>query len=128
MLLNALNNINKKEECDRFEVRKPEIDYEGIKTIIRNFYSIALCLRRKPEHLARFLYKNLASYGEIAGERLILGRKISKEMIQNKISLYVDEYVRCSKCGKPDTELIEEGNNSYIKCLACGTKYAVHSL
>lgn len=127
LLEKAFECVNKTECCERFEVKKANILHEGIKTIITNFLQISVCLRRNPEHLAKFLYKNLASYGEVAGDRLILGRKISKDMIQKKIELYVSEYVVCEKCGKPDTELVEESGNLFLKCLACGIKKQVHN-
>lgn len=126
LLEKACKKIGKKTSlCDRFEIRKPIIVYEGKKTIITNFSEIADCLRRDSEHIARFLYKNLASFGEIAGDRLILTRKISKDMVSQKIELYVENFVKCKKCGKPDTEIIEENNENYLKCLACGTKYLI---
>ncbi len=129
LLDKAYKNVGKTEACDRFEIKKINVLYEGSnKTIISNFMQLVLCLRRDPEHLARFLYKNLASYGEIAGERLILGRKISQEMISKKVEVYANEYVRCSKCGKPDTEVVEENGNAYVRCLACGAKINVHKI
>ena len=127
LLNSALEKVNKTEACERFEPKKINVIHEGHnKTIITNFTQIVLCLRRNQEHLAKFLYKNLASYGEIAGDRLILGRKISPEMIQKKIELYTNEYVCCPHCKKPDTEIIEENGKSYLKCLACGTKKEIH--
>lgn len=123
----AHEKVDKTECCDRFEVIKPNIFHEGRnKTIISNFMQLTLCLRRNQDHLAKFLYKKLASSGEIAGERLVLGRKIPSSMITEKINLYVSEYVKCGKCGKPDTEIDEDG--TVCKCLACGTKNKIHKL
>jgi translation initiation factor 2 subunit 2 len=125
----AMSNVDKTERCERFEVKKISLIHEGSnKTIITNFLQVALCLRRDPGHIARFLYKNLASYGEVAGERLILGRKISPEIVQKKVELYVNEYVKCPKCGKPDSEIFEESNVNYLKCLACGTKIKINKI
>ena len=127
LLNSAFEKVNRIEACNRFEVKKVNVVHEGHnKTWITNFMQLALCLRRNQEHLARFLYKNLASYGDIVGERLLLGRKISPEMIQKKIELYVTEYVCCPKCKKPDTEIVEENGKVYLRCLACGIKKEVH--
>jgi len=129
LLNSAFEKVNKTEVCNRFELKKVNIFHEGYnKTWITNFLQIALCLRRDQEHLARFLSKNLASYGEIVGERLFLGRKIFPEMVQKKIEFYLNEYVKCSKCGKPDTELLEEDGKVHLKCLACGIKNEVHKI
>ncbi len=129
LLNSAYEKVNKTESCDRFEIKKINVIQEGSnKTIITNFLQIALCLRRNPEHLAKFLYKNLAAYGEITGERLVLGRKISPEMINKKIELYICEYVKCSKCGKPDSEIIEEDGKEFLRCLACGAKNQINKI
>jgi translation initiation factor 2 subunit 2 len=128
LLDNVYKSVEKVEICDRFEIKKLNIIYEGSnKTILTNFMQIALCLRRDQEHLAKFLYKNLAAYGEIAGERLILGRKISQEMVSKKIELYFNTYVKCPQCGKPDTELVIDKDSIYLRCLACGIKKEVHN-
>jgi len=127
LLNSAYESIKPVEECDRFEIKKIEGHIEGTKTIVSNFIQIAACLRREPEHLAKFLFRELAAPGEIIGDRLILTRKISSQKIGEKIQQYVDKFVLCSNCKKPDTELVEENNQKYLRCLACGTKKIVVS-
>ncbi|MDO8623378.1 MAG: translation initiation factor IF-2 subunit beta [archaeon] len=122
LLSEAYKNVKKQEECGRFEIKRVEGHIEGNKTIISNFVSIAGCLRRQPEHLAKFLFKELASSGQIIGERLVLIRKISSKIIDEKIEKYVNSFVLCSNCKKPDTEFFEENGQKYMKCMACGTK------
>lgn len=128
LLSSAFEKINKVDKCERFEIKKVNVIQEGNnKTWITNFVQLSIYLRRDQEHFAKFLYKNLAAYGEIVGERLLLGRKISPEMIQRKVELYVNQYVCCPECKKPDTELVEENGRLYLKCLACGVKKEVHN-
>ena len=123
----AHEKVDRCECCERFEVIKPRISHEGRnKTIITNFMQLTLCLRRAQDHLARFLYRNLAASGEIAGERLVLGRKIPTNSVNEKIQAYICQYVFCPKCQKPDTELVEENGKVYLRCLACGIKKEVH--
>jgi len=74
------------------------------------------------------LAKSLASSSEISGDRLTLSRKLSSKDVNAKIEDYVKEFVLCSKCKKPDTELLEEGGKSFIHCLACGNKREVHKI
>jgi translation initiation factor 2 subunit 2 len=128
MLDDAYKNVNFTQACERFEVKKCEGHHEGSKTLITNFLALASCLRRNPEHLAKFLFKELAAPGEIAGDRLILTRKVSSGLVNEKIKKYADSFVICSKCGKPDTEILSENGKSYLKCLACGTKLEIHNL
>jgi len=114
-------------ECSRFEIKKPEGHFEGNKTIISNFAQICACLRREPDHIARFLAKQLATPNEISGDRLILIKKISSERICERIKQYSEEYVICSQCKKPDTEIIELNGQKFLKCMACGNKKPIHN-
>ncbi len=125
LLNKAYENIKPCEECERFAVLKAEGLIEGNKTIISNFMQIANCLRREPEHLAKFIFKELAAPGEIQGDRLILIKKVSSQNINEKIKLYAEKFVLCPNCKKPDTALIQENDTTFIRCLACGAKKPV---
>jgi len=92
----------------RFEIPKIEGHFEGKKTILTNFLQIASHIRRKPEHFQKFILRELATSGNIEGNRLILNNKIPSAKINAKIEDYVKEFVLCKECKKPDTELIKE--------------------
>ncbi len=128
LLNEAYKKVKVSEESSRFEILKVSGHHEGTKTIITNFGKIAIYLRRKPQHLLKFLGKELGIQGEISGERLVLSRKLASKVINEKIEGYARSYVICSKCKKPDTELIEEGGKVFVKCLACGNKGEVHKI
>jgi len=128
LLGEAYENIKPTEFCDRFEVRKAEGMHEGSKTIITNFGQICTCLRREPEHVSKFLLKELATAGEIDGDRLILNRKIMSSQVNEKIEKYSEKFVKCGNCGKPDTEIVSENGKSFLKCMACGIKKEIHNL
>lgn len=127
LLNSAYESVKPCEFCDRFEVKKVEGKHEGTRTIITNFSQIASCIRRDPLHLSKFLFKELASSGSIDGDRLILSRKISSGPINEKIQKYVDIFVKCKKCEKPDTELISENGGVFLRCMACGAKEEIHN-
>lgn len=110
---------------DRFEIPTIEGHIEGTKTILTNITQIASYVRRDSDHLIKFLLKELASPGVFRNNRLILQRKISSQKINEKIQDYAKEFVICSQCGKPDTELIKEKVFTFIHCLACGAKHSV---
>jgi translation initiation factor 2 subunit 2 len=107
---------------ERFEIPKVRGHIQGNKTIISNFHQIAHILRRKPEHLLKFILKELATPGDLKKAALIIGRKISAASINEKIKKYANEFVLCRECGKPDTQIVTENNISYLRCLACGNK------
>lgn len=115
---------------ERFDIPKAEGHFEGKKTIITNFLQIADHIRRNPEHFQKFLLKELASSGQIEGDRLVLNLKVPSAKINRKIEEYAQEFVLCKECGKPDTELVKEPNNRliFIHCLACGAKHSVSKI
>lgn len=108
---------------ERFEIPKIRGHVQGNRTITSNFIQIASVLRRKPEHLLKYVLTGLATSGEIKknGSVIIKG-KVSASRLNEKIREYSHEFVFCPECGKPDTKLEKEGKFTFIKCLACGAK------
>lgn len=131
-LLNKAYNAVKLnlEEIDhqRFEIPKIKGHHLGNKTVITNYTQLVTHIRREPEHLIKFLTKELACSIDFQNERIILSRKLSSKEINEKIEKYINQFVICQKCKKPDTEIKEEDNKSFIHCLACGAKYQIHKL
>ena len=109
----------------RFEIPNIEGHIEGKKTILTNFLGISSHIRRDPEHFQKFILKELATSGQMDGDRLVLNNKIPSTKINAKIEQYIKEFVICRECGKPDTELKKENRLNFIHCLACGAKHPV---
>jgi len=114
--------VNSKE---RFEIPKTIGRTEGNKTIITNFLQIVNKLRRDPKQILKYLQRELATPGSVDGQNLVLGRKISPRIINEKITRYVSDFVLCKNCKKPDTQLIKEERVLMLKCTACGAKNTV---
>ncbi len=112
---------------ERFEIPKIEGHFEGKKTILTNFFAIAMHIRRNPEHFQKFILKEVAASGHKDGDRLVLNMKVPRTKINPKIEQYVKEFVLCKECGKPDTEIVKEDRLSFLHCLACGAKHSVRS-
>ena len=113
---------------ERFDVPKPIVQNIGNKTVISNFSQISTHIRRKQEDIIKFLSKELAAFCKPEGERLILNRKIPEQRIIEKINLYVNKFVLCKECKKPDTEILKEHNFSFMRCLACGAKHSLGNI
>jgi translation initiation factor 2 subunit 2 len=108
---------------ERFIIEKVKGHLEGNKTVLINLTKIAKDLGRNIEHLLKYLLRELATPGKLIRGRIVLGTKVSAARINKKIKKYASEFVFCSECNKPDTELVEEkGGILYLKCLACGSK------
>jgi len=114
-------------EDSRFEIPKVQGHIQGSKTIITNFVKIAQVFRREIAHLQKYLLRELASPGNLDGPRLILNRKISSSLINQKVEQYAKDFVICKECGKPDTTLKKEDRFTYVKCQACGAKHYIKS-
>ncbi|HLD05506.1 MAG TPA: translation initiation factor IF-2 subunit beta [Candidatus Nanoarchaeia archaeon] len=115
------------EATERLAVPNVRGHVEGNKTIISNFFEIADLFQRKPEHLLKYILKELAAPGEFKKQLLILGTKVPAGKINDKIKQYADELVLCKECGKPDTKLTKDAGITFIKCQACGAKHSVYS-
>ncbi len=107
----------------RFEIPKVKGHLQGNKTVISNFSKIADALRRDQKHLLKYILKEIAAPGEIENNRVLIGRKVSASVVNQKIKKYAEEYVLCNECNKPDTKMITEDGIEFVKCTACGARY-----
>jgi translation initiation factor 2 subunit 2 len=128
MLKNAREVLPEKTNTSsRFEVPKVKGRIEGNKTVISNFFQIADTIGRKPQHLLKYVLKELATPGTIKNQTLVFGSKLPASKINEKISTYVDEFVICKECSAPDTKMVKEGDIYYLKCQACGARHSFYS-
>ncbi|RLG99543.1 translation initiation factor IF-2 subunit beta [Candidatus Bathyarchaeota archaeon] len=109
----------------RFTMPEPSIFIEGKTTIFDNFGTIVDYLNRDPDHIMKFLLRELGTAGKIEGSRAIFQGKFSKINIKNILDAYLEEYVICSECGGPDTHLIKNGRIMMLKCDACGAHRSI---
>lgn len=129
LLNKAYEKLPKKEEhIDRFRIPIAETMIQGNQTIIKNFSLFAETLRRDPSHILKYLTKELATPAGLSDSRAILQAKISQKMIQQKLEDYVNDYVLCKECKRPDTKLVKEGRISFLKCEACGAKSSIKAI
>jgi translation initiation factor 2 subunit 2 len=114
--------------ADRFKVPSVEIEIVGPKTVFKNFAQITTVLRRDPNHMSKFLSRELAAPCSIQSSTVIFQGKVGREILQKKVEDYIKEFVYCKQCGEPDTKLAKEGRVIYMICEACGAKRPVRSL
>jgi translation initiation factor 2 subunit 2 len=129
MLKEGMEKMPKRVDiADRFKIPQAICETHGNKTLVKNFNEIINGLRREASHLSKYLFKELATPGNIEGSILILQTKISCEMVQKKIEEYIKEFVYCKVCGEPDTKLVKEERITFMKCDACGAKSPVKTI
>jgi len=121
LLDRAIENLPDKETTDaRFVIPEPKIFVEGKTTVLDNFSNIVDVLNRNTDHVMKYLTRELGTAGKIEGSRAIFQGRFPKESIQSNIKSYVEEYVICSECGRPDTQLVKVERVLVLKCSACG--------
>lgn len=113
---------------ERFETPKVRGHIQGNKTVVTNFQQIAQFLNRPVEHLLKFVQRELATPGSMVKNGIIFGTKIPASKINEKIEKYVEEFVLCDECKKPDTKLVKEDKYLFKKCMACGARHSVRIL
>lgn len=127
LLDNIYKNLSEKTKtAERFEPPRFEYFTEGNKTIIRNFKSVCDKLRREPKMLMRFLAKELAVPGGIQGERLMLQRRVLAETLDKKLAEFIEKFVICKECKRPDTNVQEIGRGIVMMvCESCGARKTI---
>jgi translation initiation factor 2 subunit 2 len=111
---------------ERFEMPKFEYFTEGNKTIIKNFKTVSEKIRREPEVISKYLTKELAVPAEQQGERLILQRRLSGDILNKKLHDFINKYVICKQCNRPDTHIEDMGGRlRNLVCESCGARAAI---
>ena len=113
---------------ERFQIPQGNVFYEGNTTILKNFTEIANLINREGKHFFSYLLKELGTAGGQEGERAIFQGKIPANMIQARIKNYIENYVVCKECHKPDTYLVRENRTLIMRCEACGAFHPVKEI
>ncbi|MBI4814602.1 MAG: translation initiation factor IF-2 subunit beta [Methanobacterium sp.] len=115
-------------ETKRFSVPKAYSVIQGNRTFIQNFREIADAMNRDPQHLLKFLLRELGTAGNLEGGRAIMQGKFTHFLINERLDDYVQKFVMCHECNRPDTKIIREDRIFLLKCAACGAKAPLKTL
>lgn len=129
-LLKRVHSATVKERIndDRFKVPKVDVFYEGNTTVLKNFDKIIDILNRDADHFLKFLLGSVGTAGDISSGRVIFQGKIPTRTIQDRLDEYVNTYVICSECNRPDTHLLKKDRTLLIRCDACGAFRSIGSM
>ena len=116
------------QNAERFSPPVPDIMHEGSKkTIIRNFSEIVDSLRRDETHLYKFLLQELGTAGSVNNRRLVLQGRVPEKKIKDRIKSYIETFVVCQECNRPDTSFLRTGRTLNLHCEACGAKRPIRT-
>lgn len=104
----------------RLEVPDPEGETDGAFTRLTNLKAIGEALARDPEHIHRHIQQEFATSGQFEDGRGRYSGSFDIADFDVAIESYVEEFVRCSECGLPDTRLVREDGVDMLRCEACG--------
>jgi len=129
LLDRAIDQLPKKVfETKRFKVPRAYSMIQGNRTIVQNFGEIAAALNRDPQHLLKFLLREMGTAGNLEGGRAIMQGKFTHFLINDRIDEYIKRFVMCHECNRPDTRIIREDRIFLLKCEACGAKAPLKTL
>lgn len=121
MLSRAKDKLPKKSiEKERFQIPEPDVLVEGKTTLFRNFGEIADAIHREPNQILAYLLKELGTAGSLDGRRVIFKGRVPRTQIEDRLKGYVETFVLCSECKRPDTKIIKEDRIMILECDACG--------
>jgi translation initiation factor 2 subunit 2 len=113
---------------ERFQVPAPDIVFEGKTSILRNFEELVQAIRRDPDMVLTYLLRELGTAGSLDGRRVVFKSKITSPQVEERMKSYVEAYVLCQECGRPDTHLVKEGRIAMLECEACGARRPVKAV
>ncbi len=116
------------EKHERFQVPQADIQIEGKTTILRNFADICEAINRSPKEVLVYLLREIGTAGVLEDRRVVFKGKVTTMQVQDRILGYVENYVLCSECSRPDTRLIKEDRVSILECDACGARRSVKAV
>jgi len=115
-------------EHKRFEVPRPSITISGSRTIFHNFKEICDTINRNPNHVLKYLSKEMATAAAMEGGRVIFQGRFETDTFERLIKRYVEQYVMCPVCRRPDTKIIKEKRLYFLECEACGARSPVRPI
>ena len=113
---------------ERLEIPSLHYTVVGMRTIVHNFKEIAEILNRDPQHILKFLTGELATAAIMQESRVIFQGKFPRETIERLLQRYMETFVICPVCKRPDTKIVKEKRLSFLVCEACGAKSSVRHL
>ncbi len=113
---------------ERLEFPRIIMNTVGMRTIIYNFKDITNALDRDPQHILKFLTREMATAATFHDSRAIFQGKFQRESFERLLNRYMESYVICPVCKRPDTKVVKDKRLSFLVCNACGAKSAIKQL
>jgi translation initiation factor 2 subunit 2 len=113
---------------ERLEMPRLFVTMVGMRTTISNFKEVADTLDRDPQHILKFLTREMATAATYHDGRAIFQGKFPRDTFERLLNRYMESFVICPVCKRPDTRILKENRLSFIICNACGARSSVKQL
>jgi translation initiation factor 2 subunit 2 len=113
---------------ERLEIPRLSHRVIGMRTIIYNFKEIADALDRDSQHLLKFLSGEMATAATMQESRAIFQGKFPHDTFERLLQRYLESFVVCPICKRPDTKIVKEKRFLFLVCKACGARSSIKQL
>jgi translation initiation factor 2 subunit 2 len=113
---------------ERLELPRLFVSMVGMRTTIANFKEVSDTLDRDPQHILKFLTREMATAATYHDGRAIFQGKFPRDTFERLLQRYMESFVTCPVCKRPDTSILKEKRLSFIVCNACGARSSVKQL
>jgi translation initiation factor 2 subunit 2 len=113
---------------ERLELPRLFVSMVGMRTTIANFKEVAETLDRDPQHILKFLTREMATAATYHDGRAIFQGKFPRDTFERLLQRYMEAFVICPVCKRPDTSVVKEKRLSFLVCNACGARSSIKQL
>jgi translation initiation factor 2 subunit 2 len=114
-----------KKSGERFKVPDVQLMVQGNRTLWQNFQDIINVLNRPGREVLKFVSGQIGTAGNIEGGIAIFNGKFTSGAVNDILNRYIDSYVICPVCSRPDTEIVKDEKKYILRCSACGARTAI---
>ena len=97
---------------ERLELPRLYIQTIGMRTIISNFKEVADALNRDPQHILKFLTREMATAATYHDSRAIFQGKFRGDSFERLLQRYMEAFVTCPVCKRPGNILMPVAVNA----------------
>lgn len=129
----AQYNVNRSSTDSFYRYKMPAITTKiegrgnGIKTVVENCSAVAEALNRPPQYVAKHFGFELGAQVQMdpKNDKYIVNGQHPAELLQDKLDIFIKNWVLCESCDNPETSLKVYGPKKKpcidASCKACGT-------
>ncbi len=114
-----------KKSGERFKVPDVQLMVQGNRSIWQNFQETINILNRPGKEVLKFVAGQLGTAGSMEGSNALFNGKFNVEQVSEVLNRYIEAYVICPVCTRPDTEIQKDSQAYYLACSSCGARTSI---